>query len=167
MEPLTFQVIVITGSFVMFMVIFNSLEYIFCYNDEKEKFYKKLKDVSIGRAIHQRNVSVQRSNNTDHHYSSLEAGSFNQESLDMHPHCVNPNEILPLMVIDREASPSPSCDADISSLDCDSDEDNLSSHYTSDTVIPKDTDVTDFTNDEFLSEIDDDRKMIERSDIIG
>lgn len=73
-------------------------------------------------------------------------------------------EMLPLMGGGRRetalVSPSPSCDADVSSLggdEDDSDEDNLSSHCTSDTVLPKDTDATDFTNDEFLSEADEER----------
>lgn len=160
------KVLVITGFFLMFMAIFNSLEYIFCYNDEKEKFYRKLKDLSAGRAMHQRNAAARRTANSDHHYGSMEGGNSSQDTLETHLPTAHSNEILPLMVIDRETSPSPSCDADISSLDCDSDEDNLSSHCTSDTVIPKDTDVTDFTNDEFLSEADEERRIPEKVELM-
>ncbi|XP_045624519.2 proprotein convertase subtilisin/kexin type 7 [Procambarus clarkii] len=168
-EPLPerwLKVLVITGFFLMFMAIFNSLEYIFCYNDEKEKFYKKLQDVSAGRAMHQRNVLARRNTNADHHYGSIDDGSHSQDAVETHLPTANPNEIVPLMVIERETSPSPSCDADISSLDCDSDEGNLSSHCTSDTVIPKDTDVTDFTNDEFLSEVDEDRRILQKAELM-
>lgn len=168
-EPLPerwLKVLVITGFFFMFMAVFNSLEYMFCYNDEKGKFYKKLQDLSAGRAMHQRSVSVQRSLTADHRYGSIEGGSNSQSTVETRLPAANSNEFLSLMVIDRETSPSPSCDADISSLDCDSDEDNLSSHCTSDTVIPKDTDVTDFTNDEFLSEGDEDKRISEKSELM-
>lgn len=150
----------------MFLAIFNSLEYIFCYNDEKEKFYRKLKDLSVGRAMHRRNAAARRSANSEHHYGSIEDGNNSQDTLETHLPATHSNEILPLMVIDRETSPSPSCDADISSLDCDSDEDNLSSHCTSDTVLPKDTDVTDFTNDEFLSEVDEERRIPAKTELM-
>ncbi|KAG7164227.1 Proprotein convertase subtilisin/kexin type 7-like [Homarus americanus] len=160
------KVLVISGFFLMFMAIFNSFEYIFCYNGEKEKFYKKLQDLSAGRAMHQRNASARRSTNLDRRYGIMEAGNLSQDTVETQLSTVNSNEILPLMVMDRETSPSPSCDADISSLDCDSDEDNLSSHCTSDTVIPKDTDVTDFTNDEFLSEVDEDRRIPDKIELM-
>lgn len=143
------------------MAVFNSIEYIFCYNDEKEKFYKKLKDLSAGRAMHQRGISGgRRVGTSDHRYGSMESGNGvpgggGETTL---PQTACANEVLPLMTLDRGSSPTLSCDADVSSLNCDSDEDNLSSHCTSDTVVPKDTDVTDFTNDEFLSEADDERR---------
>lgn len=155
------KVLIITGFFLLFMAVFNSIEYIFCYNDEKEKFYKKLKDLSAGRAMHQRGVSGgRRVGTSDHRYGSMESGNGvpggGGETALPATACVN--EVLPLMTLDRGSSPTLSCDADVSSLNCDSDEDNLSSHCTSDTVVPKDTDVTDFTNDEFLSEADDERR---------
>ena len=76
---------------------------------------------------------------------------------------MDPAECLPLMVRSGECSASSSCDADVSSLNCDSDEDNLSSHHTSDTIIPRDTEATDFTNDEFPSELDEERRNIDDS----
>ena len=150
----------------MFMAAFNSLEYVFCYNDEKEKFYKKLKDLSDGRAMSQRNASSRRAMSSDCHYGSIEGGSGQEVVLETH----SPpqfNEVLPLMTIDRNASPSLSCDADISSLNGESDDDDvLSSHCNSDNVVPKDTDVTDFTNDEFLSEVDDDHRASEPTEVV-
>ncbi|KAK7081334.1 Proprotein convertase subtilisin/kexin type 7 [Halocaridina rubra] len=167
-EPLPerwLKAFIITGFFLLFMAVFNSIEYIFCYNDEKEKFHKKLKDLSAGRAMTQRNASTRRTMSSDHDYGSLEGGSTSQETVEAHISSVHSNEILPLMS-DRGLSPSLSCDADISSLNGDSDDDALSSHCTSDAVIPKDTDVTDFTNDEFLSEADDERRTLEALEIV-
>ncbi|XP_050720497.1 uncharacterized protein LOC127000612 isoform X2 [Eriocheir sinensis] len=167
------KVLAVTSLFLLVMIAFNTLEYIFCYNDEKEKFYRRLKDVAAGRALHhRRNASgAPRRGAADvaaGGYRSVEIG------VDSDSGGGGEYEILPLMNNGRAcggeggrggsrgglASPSPSCDADVSSLggdEDDSDEDNLSSHCTSDTVLPKDTDATDFTNDEFMSEVDDER----------
>ncbi|XP_066938993.1 proprotein convertase subtilisin/kexin type 7-like isoform X2 [Macrobrachium rosenbergii] len=168
-EPLPdrwLKAFVITGIFFMFMAILNSVEYIFCYNDEKEKFYKKLKDLADGRAMTQRSSTSRKAAASDLHCSNMEAGGSQAVIFERHLPASQSNEVLPLMTVDRVASPSLSCDADISSLNGESDDDVLSSHCNSDNVIPKDTDVTDFTNDEYLSEAEDDRRISEPPEVV-
>ncbi|MPC90442.1 hypothetical protein E2C01_085430 [Portunus trituberculatus] len=147
------------------MVAFNTLEYIFCYNDEKERFYRRLRDVAAGRALqHRRSTSGSLAGRLGPPGDSAAYGSVvgGVESDRIRSQSAS-YEILPLMgegVDTALVSPSPSCDADVSSFggeDDDTDEDGFSSHCTSDTVLPKDTDATDFTNDEFFSEVDEER----------
>lgn len=164
------KVLAVTSLFLLMMVAFNTLEYIFCYNDEKERFYRRLRDVAAGRALqHRRNTSGSLVGRLGPPGDSAAYGSVvGGVEGDTIGQCASQSpasyEILPLMSEGaREAalvSPSPSCDADVSSFGADeddSDEDGLSSHCTSDTVLPKDTDATDFTNDEFFSEVDEER----------
>lgn len=160
------KALIITSLFLGSMIIFNTIEYIFCYNDEKEKFYRKLKDVDAGRSLRRRTSSnfVVGENSR---YCSIENrryGSTSEAAVVVQDSLVNDqHEVVPLMVFDRDvSSPGVSCDADISSQNCDDSDDEMlsSSLRTSDTLIPKDTDNTDFTNDEFLSECDDDNKFI-------
>ncbi|CAL4107346.1 unnamed protein product [Meganyctiphanes norvegica] len=152
------KALIITSLFLGSMIIFNTIEYIFCYNDEKEKFYKKLKDLDTGRSLQRRTMSNLAVVDNSRYGSTSEAAVVIQDSLVNDQH-----EVVPLMVLDRDVvSPTLSCDADISSQNCDDSDDEmlLSSLRTSDTLIPKDTDNTDFTNDEFFSECDDDSRYV-------
>ncbi|KAG0724673.1 Proprotein convertase subtilisin/kexin type 7 [Chionoecetes opilio] len=157
------KVLAVTSLFLMVMIGFNTLEYIFCYNDEKEKFYRRLRDVATGRALQNRRnaSSTLRAPPTDMAGYGRATGGRDGDRDTQRSVQSSSYEILPLMGDGRRhtalVSPSPSCDADVSGDD-DSDDDNISSsHCTSDTVLPKDTDATDFTNDEFMSELDEEK----------
>ena len=144
------------------MVVYNSLEYIFCYHDEKETFYLKLKDVATSRELRHtinRNSRGRSFDSERDDFYGRRTSFGSQINRSIHEEDDDAPECLPLVAVERAGSPTSSCDADVSSTNCDSDEDDLSSRRTGDTVVPRDTEATDFTNDEFPSEIDERRHV--------
>lgn len=158
--------LVITGVFLVFVAVLSSIEYIFCHNDEKRRLYGKLWDIAAGRAYyHPRRNGQGRPMPREGGERAQGVGEDGDAVRDL-------EEEESLLVITegdgREAvpmvpqrrvicSPSPSCDADVSSMD-DEDDGTDDDAGTSDTVVPRDTTdaATDLTNDEFMSEADDD-----------
>ncbi|KAK4324916.1 hypothetical protein Pmani_004476 [Petrolisthes manimaculis] len=167
LPPRWLKMLVITGVFLVFVAVFSSLEYIFCHNEEKRRLYTKLRDVAAGRAYyHPRRNGQGRPiarEGGERGQGAGEEGDMTRELEEEEESLLvtmdgDGRESVSLVSQKRVAcSPSPSCDADVSSMD-DEDDGTDDDAGTSDTVVPRDTTdaATDLTNDEFMSEADDD-----------
>ncbi|RXG59176.1 Proprotein convertase subtilisin/kexin type 7 [Armadillidium vulgare] len=202
------KVVVLSGIFLFLMGLYNTFEYILCYNNEKRRFYQHIQDMVRIRSmmLTKRNGTTNGVRNGSTHSNASVSGDpeesqnlletrdssvINTEDSRQNvnsDHRLNESCLIDIHhneddFYERRAdrnldssespysanltmSPTPSCEADISSLNLDSDDDNYTilSGNTSGTIIPRETDLTttttDFTTDH-TSEADElDKKQL-------